>query len=458
MNQCPSEILVLDLQFPSLQPAQQQDGFHAQKIRFSVLVKFLENKNPKGQLLPDNLKQFYIECRAEFVKIRQTPADLETSNEKAIKFLEDSKANNRIAPQLKCEVKPLLFGHHALQIAAATAADQKIKALITPFESQCQDEAVTARKDLRQSIAVFNIQAECEKLAIQKWVKLCGGDGATNLYDRNYIIVHNVEASQEDLDSGSAAEVSMNITLSRAIASAAFHRSGQLAAIAEAAAAAKKAEEKKAREEALAKTTAAQAVVANRPSAESEESIKKRLTKEIKAEVKAECMKELRQDIKAGRLHLNPPAAQSQSTQRTTTANHNQGQSQGIGRGRGGHGQGKAGSNAGGQTPNQGRGRGGKAPAQDDPPPASNSRGRQRSRSPSQQRGLFQTPPPPKTPRTSAASSSSPRRSQSPSGNRGRGGKRGGKGKPRSPSPAAGRGGRGRGQAKKRGGSPYPRR
>ena len=445
-----SEILILDLQYPTLRSAPAQDGFQAQKIQFSVLTKFLENQNTKSQLLPDNLKTFYTDCRKEFVTIRQTPEKLENGNEKAIKFLEDTITNSRIAPQLQCEVKPLLFGHHALQIAAAKAADQKIQALKIPFQSQCQDEMLIARKDLRTKITNFDVKTECKNFARRKWVTLCGGDGATNLYDRNYIIVHNVEASQDDLDSGSGAEVSLNITLSKAIISSAFHKSGQLAAIAEAADAAKKAEDKKAKEEALAKATAAQAAAANRPSTESEESIKKRLTKEIKAE----CMKELRQDIKAGRLNLNTPAAQPQSTQRIVTADR------GKGRGHGNPGQ----VNAGDQPqPNRGRGRGrgrgGQTPAQGTRQPASNSRGRQPSRSPSQQRGLFQSPPPPspRNPRTPRASSNSPRRSQTPSGNRGRGGKRGGKNTPRSPSPAAARGRRGRGQAKRRS-SPSPRR
>jgi hypothetical protein len=84
-----SEILILDLQYPTLQAAPAQDGFYAQKIQFSVLTKFLENQNTKSQLLPDNLKTFYTDCRKEFVTIRQTPEKLENGNEKAIKFLED---------------------------------------------------------------------------------------------------------------------------------------------------------------------------------------------------------------------------------------------------------------------------------------------------------------------------------------------------------------------------------
>ena len=247
MSQDP--VLVLDIQFPSLQPAQAQDGFQAQTIQFPVLIKFLENKNSKSQMIPDNVKQFYIDCRDAFVEIRETPGKLEASNEKAIKFLEDSKTANRIPPQLKCELKPLLFGHHALQIAAAAAADKKIEALKGPFQSQCQDEMINARKNLRIQITAFDIKAECEKLAKEKWIALCGGDGATNLYDRNYTIIHNAESSQDDLDSGSGAEVSLKITLSRALFSAAYHKSGQLAAVAEAAAAAKKAEDKKAKEQ-----------------------------------------------------------------------------------------------------------------------------------------------------------------------------------------------------------------
>ncbi len=119
-----------------------------------MLIIFLENKTTKNQLIPDNLKRFYTDCRDEFVKIREIPEKLKISNEKAIKFLEDSKTNNRIPPQLKCEIKPLLFGHHALEIAAATSADQKIQALKGTFQSQCQDEMINARKDLRTKIAI----------------------------------------------------------------------------------------------------------------------------------------------------------------------------------------------------------------------------------------------------------------------------------------------------------------
>ena len=340
------------------------------------------------------------------------------------------------------------------QAEAAKDADQKIQALMVAFQTQCQAEMLNARKALKTKLLNFDINSECEKYAQGKWIELHGGGGQLNLYDRNYTINHTIEASSTNMDGGSAGDISVPISLSAAIISAAYHKSGQLAAADEAIDAAKKAEIKKAQDDALAKKSAAQAAVANRPSAESEESIRKRLTKEIKADcmkdLKADCMKELRQEIKAGHLNLNIPAAQLQSTQRIVTADR------GKGRGRGNPGQVNADDQS-SRGRGRGRGRGGQAPAQGTHQPTSNSRDRQSSRSPSQQRGLFQSPQPPRTPRTPRASLNSPRRSQTPSGNRGKGGKRGGKSTPRAPSPAAARGSRGRGQVK-RGRSPSPRR
>jgi hypothetical protein len=34
-------------------------------------------------------------------------------------------------------------------------------------------------------LGIFYVHDQYQKLAIQKWVTLCGGDGATDLYDRN---------------------------------------------------------------------------------------------------------------------------------------------------------------------------------------------------------------------------------------------------------------------------------
>jgi hypothetical protein len=359
--------------------------------------------------------------------------------------LEDNISKGRIAPQVKYDIKPLLFGQHELQTAASASADLKIQALIGPFQKACQDEMLNGRKSLRTNIDVFDIKESCEKLAQDKYVTLCGGDRSTNYYDRNYAVMHEMEATQTEIEGGSGGSIQMQITLSSAIISAAFHKSGLLAATTEAADALKIAESKKAKEEAQAKLSAAEAAAAIRPSAESEEAIRKRLTKEITAQ----CMQDLRKEIQAGQLNLNHHAVQSQSSQRGGTANRGQGR--GRGRGRGNPGQ----VNAGGQQTTRGRGRGlgrgSQLPAQETHQAASNSRSRQPSRSPSRHRGVFQSPPPPLTPR---ASSSSPR--QTPSGSRGK--TRGGGGStPRAPSPAATRGGRGRGRAM-RGRSPSLRR
>lgn len=442
-----SEIMILSLQFGGLQIPPTDDGFQPMKIQYPNLIKWLEQKINSNQLLPVRVKDYYTDCRNQFVQIRQTPKKLTDGNEKAIAFLEANIANGRIAPQVKCELKPLLFGHHALQIEAANDADLKIQAHMAAFQTQCQAEMLDARKDLKAKLENFDIKSECEKYAQDKWIALCGGSDQLNLYDRNYSINHTMEASNEDMDSGSPAEISTFITLSAALVSAAYHRSGQLAAAEEAVAAAKKAEIKKAKDEALARQSAAQAAAAIRPSAESEESIRKRLTKEITADVMLQ--------LKKVNAHLNFPAAPTQSTQRDGTATRGQGRGRGRGRG---------GVNTSGQ---QGGGRGRQAPAatstQDTRRPKSNSRGRQKSRSTSPRRGTFQSPPPPKTPRTPRVSSS-PARSQSQGANgsnRGRGAKRGrGRGgprPPRSPSPAAGRGGHGRGQSR-RNTSPRPHR
>jgi len=378
-----NDILILRPQFQNLVAAPMQDGFHVQKIKFPVLTKFLENKNSTNNLLPALLKTFYEECLKEFVAIRQLPAKLKNGNDKAIAYLEDCNTNGRILPQIMYAVKPLQFGRHKLQTAASEAADQQIQALMAPHQAACQDIVLTARKKLRDDIADFDVKTSCEEFAQEKWVALCGGDGSTNFYDRNYQIIHNVEASNEALESGGSAEVSMNIPVSAAIISAAYHKSGLLAAVAEAEEAVKQAANKKAEEEARAKLTAAQAAAANRPTAESEEAIEARLTKTITAK----CLQELRKDYKAGRLDLNVPAVQSQSAQRGGTANRGQGR--GRGRGHGNPGQ----ANAGGQQPNRGRGRGrggGTQPtSQGTHQHASNSRGRQPSRTPSRQRCLL---------------------------------------------------------------------
>ena len=89
-------------------------------------------------LYPAPLKTFFEECVKEFVEIRQLPAKLKNGNDKAMAYLEEITTNCRIAPQLKYDIKPLLFGHHELQIAAAATADQKIQALIGPFQTACQ--------------------------------------------------------------------------------------------------------------------------------------------------------------------------------------------------------------------------------------------------------------------------------------------------------------------------------
>jgi hypothetical protein len=446
-----SNILILTLSFEGIHNAPVDDGFQPMKIQYPTLIKWMEQNNNTNQLLPSRVKDFYVDCRNQFVKIRQTPQQLTENNEKAIKFLEANQANGRIAPQLKCEIKPLLFGHHALQVEAANDADQKIQALMTAFQTKCQDEMLIARKNLKAKLTDYDMKSECEKYAQDKWIELCGGAGELNLYDRNYSIIHNVESSPAEMEGGSSGDISLHITLSAAVISAAFHRSSQLAAAEEAVAAAKKAELKKAQEDALAKKTAAQAAAANRPSAESEASIRERLTKEITANV-----------IKQVLGHLNHPAVPSQSTQRGGSANRGQGR--GRGRGRGGVNTAQAqGPRGGGSRRVEAVSPGPTAnpSSRGTHPPRSNSRGRQPSRSISPRRGKFQSPPPPKTPRTPRASSS-PGRSQTPSANgsnRGRGGTRG-RGTPRpprTPSPAAGRGGRGRGQTK-RGTSPRPRR
>ena len=447
MGSVSNNILVLRPQFQNLVTAPVQDGLQVQKIKFSTLTKFLDSKNSTNNLLPAFLKTFYEECLKEFVAIRELPAKLKNGNDKAITYLEDCNANGRILPQLKCDFKPLQFGRHKLQSAASEEADQQIQALMAPLQRGCQDIVLAARKKLRDDIADFDVQLTCEEFAQEKWVKLCGGDGSTNFYDRNYQIIHIVEATTEALDSGSTAEVSMNIPVSAAIISAAYHKSGLQFAVAEAEQAVKQAANKKAEEEAKAKLTAAQAAAAARPTAESEEAIKARLTKTITAN----CMKELRKEIQEGRLNLNVPSVQSQSAQRGGTANRGQGR--GRGRGHGNPGQ----VNAGGQQPNRGRGRGQgggtQPPSQGTHQHASNSQGRQPSRSPSRQRSQLQSPPPPST---SRASSSTPR-ATTPSGNRGKARGGGGRGTPRALSPAAARGGRGRGRAKN-GRSPSPRR
>ncbi len=59
--------------------------------------------------------------------------------------------------------------HYKLMQPAA--ADQKIKALMTAFQFQYQDELVETRKYLRIVFANFNDSAK--KMAIQKLVTLC---------------------------------------------------------------------------------------------------------------------------------------------------------------------------------------------------------------------------------------------------------------------------------------------
>jgi hypothetical protein len=183
-------------------------------------------------------------------------------------------------------------------------------------------------KKMRDDIADFDIKVSREELAQEKWVKLCGGDGSTNFHDRNYQINHNVQASAEELEGGSSAEVSINITVSAAIISAAYHKSSSLAAVAEAELAVKEAKTKKAAEDAKAKLTAAKAAAANRATAESEEAIEAQLTKTITDN----CMERLLKQYQAGRLNLNVPAVQSQSTQRDGTANRDHGRGRGRAR------------------------------------------------------------------------------------------------------------------------------
>ena len=322
-----SDVLILNLRLEDLTTPSFEDGFRPMQIQYHVLMKWMEQKTTSNPLIPGRLKEFYNDCRDQFVQIRETPRKLIDSNEKAITFLETNIANGRIAPQVKCEIKPLLFGHHAFQIEAAQGADQQIQALMTTFQTQCQEEMLNARKVFKVRLEDFDIKTECKNYAQAKWIELCGGQGQLNLYDRNYVVLHTVESSASAREGGSSAEISMHIHLSAAIFSAAYHKSGQIVAAAEAASAAEKAILKKAREEALAKKTAAQIAVANRPSAESEASIEKRLTEKITA-----CV--VRQVLQQVGGHLNHPAAPSQSTQRGGTANRGRGR--GNGRGHGG--------------------------------------------------------------------------------------------------------------------------
>ena len=140
--------MILSLQFGALLIPPTDDGFQPIKIQYPILIKWLEQKTNTNQLLPARVKDYYFNCRKQFVEIRQTPQKLTDGNEKAINFLEVNTANGRIAPQVKCEIKPLLFGHHALQIEAARDADQNIQTLMVAFQTQCQAEMLNARKAL----------------------------------------------------------------------------------------------------------------------------------------------------------------------------------------------------------------------------------------------------------------------------------------------------------------------
>ena len=144
-----SEIMILNLQFGGLIVPPTDDGFQPMKIQYPILIKWLEQKTNSNQLLPVRVKDYYTDCRTQFVQIRQTPKKLTDGNEKAIAFLEANIANGRIAPQVKCELKQLLFGHHALQIEAANDADLKIQAHMAAFQTQCQAEMLDARTDLK---------------------------------------------------------------------------------------------------------------------------------------------------------------------------------------------------------------------------------------------------------------------------------------------------------------------
>ena len=98
-----SDIMILSLQFGALLIPPTDDGFQPIKIQYPILIKWLEQKTNTNQLLPARVKDYYFNCRKQFVEIRQTPQKLTDGNEKAINFLEANTTKGRIAPQVKCD-------------------------------------------------------------------------------------------------------------------------------------------------------------------------------------------------------------------------------------------------------------------------------------------------------------------------------------------------------------------
>jgi hypothetical protein len=381
----------IPLQIDSLQPAQRPEGFMPREVPYSSLARIMEQKQKQGQdrYFPeevwDVVKTFFAECRDQFVEIRKTPKKLTDSNDKSISFLESKKTEGESLPQHKCELKPTRLGSHALHIKAATDADTKIKALQTALEKQCLDAILDARKSLKEEIGRFNIEEECKKFAKDKWTAVCGGSGQINLFDRNYVVTRPMDNSRKEIEDVAGTTSIRNLKLSSSLFSIAYHKSEQIIAAAEALDAAKEAEKRKVRQDALAKKSAAEAAASNRPTDETQTSIRNQMTKEITAKV----MKDIEKRFES----LNFHAAPLQFTQRGATA------SRGRGRGREPGGENTATQQP--PTPNRGRGggRGGdrgrneRTTLQTEMPPrASNFRGRQPSPSASPRRRSPQPP------------------------------------------------------------------
>ena len=439
-----SELKIHALQLQLL-PAQPEDNFSATKFTSIELAKKLVTKHTQ---IPPALHEVYTDLSDQCFKQLRIRDTLTPRNDKAIAVLEANKDNNKFIRQVLVPNIPITFGFHDLEKKAAASLTDKLQALRIECQSKCQELVLETRKEFKRTLEDYDTLEECKKLAVDAWMLLCGGPGQTNFYDRNFIITHVIDSSDEQMDGGASSQIQVKVPLSNCIFSIAFHVAFQKHATEKASAAANLAKAKKLQQEALERKNAAVLAAADRPSAESETTIRETLKKEITAA--------LLKEIKLGKLGNLSAVRTSQNVQRGGSANQSTKRGGAAVAGQQLRNEGQQ-LRGGGQQPRgrgRGRGRGNQGTHPQTQAAHQNQQKsdsqRQRGRSNSRERSYS---PRRKSPDSRASSSHNRQQSPASVSNRGRGRGRGKQRENQSPVRGRGRGYRGRGRGR---GSPRP--
>ena len=265
----------------------------------------------KSVQLPNALHEIFKDLSEHCYKELRTQDILVPRNEKAIATLETNKANDKYIRQVIVQPNTINFGFHDLEKTAAASLTDELQKLRIQCQESCQNLVLQTRIQFRATLEAYDPLDKCIKYASTAWMNLCGGEGETNYYDSNIIITHLMDSTEDQIDRGAGASVSIKIPLSNCLFSIAYHLAGQKRSIDIAEAAAIRTKKEKLQQEIAEKKSAAELAAANRPSADSEAAIRETLKKEIKAEL----MKELKM------LGNQSAVRTSQNVQRGGSAN-----------------------------------------------------------------------------------------------------------------------------------------